>query len=136
VISSTHDWRTTDLGQALINYATPYVNLPIGSNSEVLPTVDSEGVVPPLTEVDGVWTPVEEVTSGNSLPVTSQPLVTLPVDSDFDPMVTQPGGSEPIQFDFPVANQPLIGVIDTGFSGNNPDIDYSRIILGKRSHFQ
>jgi subtilisin family serine protease len=45
-------------------------------------------------------------------------------------MVTQPGGSEPIQFDFPVANQPLIGVIDTGFSGNNPDIDYSRIILG------
>ncbi|MEW6492094.1 MAG: S8 family serine peptidase [Cyanobacteriota bacterium] len=130
VISSNPDWRTTDLGQALINYATPYVNLPTVSDSEVLPTVDSEGVVPPLTEVDGVWTPVEEVTSGNSLPVSSEPLVTLPVDSDFDPMVTQPGGSEPIQFDFPVANQPLIGVIDTGFSENNPDIDYSRIILG------
>lgn len=27
--------------------------------------------------------------------------------------------------------QPLIGVIDTGFSGNNPDIDYSRLILGR-----
>jgi surface antigen len=27
--------------------------------------------------------------------------------------------------------QPLIGVIDTGFSANNPDIDYSRLILGK-----
>jgi len=129
-IDPAYDWRTTDLGQALINYATPYVNLPTGSESEVLPTVDSEGVVPPLTEVDGVWTPVDGVTSGNSLPVMSQPLVTLPVDSDFDPMVAQPGGSEPIQFDFPVANQPLIGVIDTGFSGNNADIDYSRIILG------
>ena len=27
--------------------------------------------------------------------------------------------------------QPLIGVIDTGFSGNNPDIDYSRILVGR-----
>jgi|GEM_PF-3233568 len=26
---------------------------------------------------------------------------------------------------------PLIGIIDTGFSANDPDIDYSRIILGK-----
>ncbi len=31
---------------------------------------------------------------------------------------------------FPVANQPLIGIIDTGFAANNPDIDYSRITLG------
>ncbi|MEG4343921.1 S8 family serine peptidase [Microcoleus sp. A003_D6] len=38
---------------------------------------------------------------------------------------------QPVQFEFPVANQPLVGVIDTGFSGNNPDIDYSRIILGR-----
>ena len=38
---------------------------------------------------------------------------------------------EQTQFEFPVANQPLVGVIDTGFSGNNPDIDYSRIILGR-----
>jgi hypothetical protein len=39
---------------------------------------------------------------------------------------------EPVQvdFDFPQSDQPLIGVIDTGFSGDNPDIDYSRIILG------
>ncbi|MEG4495252.1 S8 family serine peptidase [Microcoleus sp. D3_18_C4] len=38
---------------------------------------------------------------------------------------------QPVQFEFPVVNQPLVGVIDTGFSGNNPDIDYSRIILGR-----
>jgi Subtilase family/Domain of unknown function (DUF4114)/Bacterial pre-peptidase C-terminal domain/LGFP repeat len=35
------------------------------------------------------------------------------------------------QFDFPVGNQPIIGVIDTGFAGNNPDIDYSRITWGQ-----
>ena len=29
--------------------------------------------------------------------------------------------------DFPVTSQPAIGIIDTGFARNNPDIDYSRI---------
>ncbi|MDF0554245.1 S8 family serine peptidase, partial [Kamptonema sp. UHCC 0994] len=37
---------------------------------------------------------------------------------------------EPVEFAFPLTSQPLVGVIDTGFSGNNPDLDYSRIILG------
>ncbi len=36
-----------------------------------------------------------------------------------------------VEFDFPEENQPLIGVIDTGFSGDNPDLDYDRIILGR-----
>jgi len=36
----------------------------------------------------------------------------------------------PVSFDFPKANQPLVGVIDTGFSANNPDINYSQIKLG------
>jgi murein DD-endopeptidase MepM/ murein hydrolase activator NlpD len=30
-----------------------------------------------------------------------------------------------------IGNSPLIGIIDTGFSGNNPDIDYGRIIAGR-----
>ncbi|MCU0541979.1 MAG: PA14 domain-containing protein [Oscillatoriaceae cyanobacterium Prado104] len=38
---------------------------------------------------------------------------------------------ETAQFDFPVENQPIIGVIDTGFAGNNPDINYSRITWGQ-----
>jgi surface antigen len=34
---------------------------------------------------------------------------------------------------FPLANQPAIAIIDTGFAGNNPDIDYRRVIpLGDR----
>jgi hypothetical protein len=32
---------------------------------------------------------------------------------------------------FPQQNQPLIGIIDTGFVADNPNIDYSQIILGK-----
>ncbi|MBF2028325.1 MAG: S8 family serine peptidase [Oscillatoriales cyanobacterium C42_A2020_001] len=32
---------------------------------------------------------------------------------------------------FPLANQLLIGIIDTGFSANNPDFDYIRILLGR-----
>ncbi|MEG4518666.1 PA14 domain-containing protein, partial [Microcoleus sp. AT9b-C5] len=38
---------------------------------------------------------------------------------------------ETAQFDFHAADQPIIGVIDTGFAGNNPDIDYSRITWGQ-----
>jgi subtilisin family serine protease len=38
---------------------------------------------------------------------------------------------ETAQFDFPAADGPIIGVIDTGFAGNNPDIDYSRITWGQ-----
>jgi hypothetical protein len=37
----------------------------------------------------------------------------------------------PVGYEFAKASQPLVGVIDTGFAGNNPDIDYSRIILGQ-----
>jgi surface antigen/murein DD-endopeptidase MepM/ murein hydrolase activator NlpD len=32
-----------------------------------------------------------------------------------------------VEFNFPIENQPTIAVIDTGFSGDNPDIDYGRI---------
>lgn len=34
-------------------------------------------------------------------------------------------------YNFPAEDQPLVGVIDTGLSANNPDLDYSRIQLGK-----
>jgi len=34
-------------------------------------------------------------------------------------------------FDFDEAAQPLIGIIDTGFSGDSQDLNYNRIILGK-----
>ncbi len=49
-------------------------------------------------------------------------------------LITQPVLPTPVEpfidFEFPAENQPLIGIIDTGFSGDNPDIDYSRITWG------
>ena len=48
------------------------------------------------------------------------------------------GVTKPLDVDVPVlslefeqSKQPLIGVIDTGFNSQNPDIDYNRIILGR-----
>jgi len=34
-------------------------------------------------------------------------------------------------YQFALKDQPLVGIIDTGFAENNPDIDYSRIIKGR-----
>ncbi|MEH1941591.1 MAG: S8 family serine peptidase [Nostoc sp.] len=45
----------------------------------------------------------------------------------FDPL----GTDRPPKFNFKKSDQPLIGVIDTGFNANNPDIDYSRVKLGR-----
>jgi surface antigen len=41
-----------------------------------------------------------------------------------------PKTTQTIDYNFPQSSQPLIGIIDTGFSANNPDVDYSRLILG------
>ena len=35
------------------------------------------------------------------------------------------------RFNFDRASQPLVGIIDTGFNGKNPDIDYNRVTLGR-----
>ncbi|MGD2180498.1 S8 family serine peptidase [Lusitaniella coriacea] len=69
VINADSDWRETDMGEALTEYAKAYVN---------------------------------------------------DVDSSISPIS-----------DTPKADQPLIGIIDTGFSTDNPDLDYSRILLGQ-----
>ncbi|NJL67724.1 MAG: S8 family serine peptidase [Microcoleus sp. SM1_3_4] len=54
------------------------------------------------------------------------------IDRLIQPPIEQPLQSiDASQFDFPLENQPIIGVIDTGFAGNNPDIDYSRITWGQ-----
>ena len=45
--------------------------------------------------------------------------------------IDPPTTDSPSKFNFKKEDQPLIGVIDTGFSGNNPDIDYSRVKLGR-----
>ncbi|MCC5898834.1 MAG: S8 family serine peptidase, partial [Phormidium sp. BM_Day4_Bin.17] len=37
----------------------------------------------------------------------------------------------PTRFEFVKEDQPLVGVIDTGFAENNPDLDYDNITLGR-----
>ncbi|MFB8797796.1 MAG: S8 family serine peptidase [Microcoleus sp.] len=49
-------------------------------------------------------------------------------DLQNDPFADVDGIASEYQFD--AKDQPLIGIIDTGFAENNPDIDYSRIIKG------
>lgn len=57
------------------------------------------------------------------LPEIDNPVPILPVDPTFT--------NKPPKFNFKKEAQPLIGVIDTGFNANNPDIDYDRVKSGK-----
>ncbi|HLO87525.1 MAG TPA: S8 family serine peptidase [Nostocaceae cyanobacterium] len=66
------------------------------------------------------------------------PVIPINPNIPIDPNVTgpilpfDPPSTETLpRFNFPKSDQPLIGVIDTGFNGNNPDIDYSRVKLGR-----
>jgi surface antigen len=48
-----------------------------------------------------------------------------------DTAVTWTDADFSLGFREPLAQQPLIGIIDTGFSDNNVDIDYSRLLFGR-----
>lgn len=92
VIDPHRDWRTTDMGQALIAYTEPYIT----------PDPDHD-----------YHEHYHEPTDNLQL----EPL-TIPI-------VNEPDG-----YDFSAADQPLIGVIDTGINGNNPYLNYNQIING------
>ncbi|RCJ15698.1 hypothetical protein A6S26_34070 [Nostoc sp. ATCC 43529] len=65
-------------------------------------------------------------TSG--LPTFTPPEVNSPSHVlPFDP----PATDKPPKYNFKKSDQALIGVIDTGFNAQNPDIDYSRVKLGR-----
>jgi hypothetical protein len=96
VIDHNHDWRTTDMGKALIDYAKPYDHPPVDLHPTITPSLEAPSVV------------------------------ATPVETSLTPIADTQG----VKFHFPHAQQPLIGVIDTGFSADNPDIDYTHITLG------
>ncbi|MEG4922764.1 S8 family serine peptidase [Microcoleus sp. F10-D1] len=52
------------------------------------------------------------------------PLVELPIDPE-----------PPVEPDLPISSPPenraFIGIIDTGFAANNPDLDYSKVTMGR-----
>lgn len=65
----------------------------------------------------------------NPTPVDPTPVNPTPIDPiTKDPILEDPIAEDPTpQID---PNQPLIGVIDTGFNADNPDLDYRRFTLG------
>ncbi|MGK7945103.1 MAG: S8 family serine peptidase [Microcystaceae cyanobacterium] len=84
--------------------------------------VDNLATWPTLEALINPGQPTVEIPDFGGVVGTLPPPVTIPIDP--------PRNNYNQDYDFPVENQPLVGVIDTGFSGNNPDIDYSRITLG------
>jgi surface antigen len=152
VIDPAKDWRSTDMGQALIAYAEPYIT-PDGEDGGAIaidPTTDNSGIITDSIEIDNedaiadATIPDNEDIEDDGDAITTDPITdnsdiaTSPVDDATvveDP--TDVGEArvvetvQPKRFEFAKADQPLVGVIDTGFSANNPDIDYSRITLGQ-----
>ena len=72
----------------------------------------------------------------NSQNIIADSFIATATDSDSETTineytVTDTETQPEITPNLPQQNQPLIGIIDTGFVANNPNIDYSQIILGK-----
>ncbi|MEQ8756921.1 MAG: S8 family serine peptidase [Coleofasciculus sp. G1-WW12-02] len=151
VIDSGKDWRETDLGQALIDYTEPYIT-PDTPDDDGLLTDELVGESPTdeivVDESEIVTEPTTEESTdvATDEPVNTSEIVTEPTTEEStdvvidepvnnSEIVTEPTTAselaEPVQYEFPPENQPLVGIIDTGFSENNPDIDYSRISLGQ-----
>lgn len=95
VVDPADDWRnTTDLGQALVEYAEPYITPEVDEISEPAPTIDQTD---PSVDIE--------------IPEESAEIAPVPLPPN-------------------PADQPLIGIIDTGFNRANPDIDYTNVALG------
>jgi Subtilase family/Domain of unknown function (DUF4114)/Bacterial pre-peptidase C-terminal domain/LGFP repeat len=115
--------RLESMKQSLTNLES--ADDPSGNSSNETLIARLESVVQKLMTVNES-TPVSDrtVTLVDRLEETVDRLIIPPIQPPLPSIETA-------QFDFPATNQPIIGVIDTGFAGNNPDIDYSRITWGQ-----
>ncbi len=88
--------------------------------------------LPAVGEPDAVLT---DIITGDKPPLGAESqTVGSPVEpapATVAPAVLSAVGTPAALLNFPLENQPLVGIIDTGFAANNPDIDYSQIILGR-----
>jgi Subtilase family/Domain of unknown function (DUF4114) len=108
---------------------TPIDPTPVDPKPPVDPTPIDPTPVDPKPPVD--QTPIDPTPVDPKPPVDQTPIDSTPVDPK-PPVDPTPIDSTPPIDPTPSIdrNQPLIGIIDTGFSGNNPDIDYRRVVLG------
>ncbi|MEQ8381872.1 MAG: DUF4114 domain-containing protein, partial [Coleofasciculus sp. A1-SPW-01] len=136
VIDSGKDWRETDLGQALIDYAEPYITPDTPDDGELL-TDELVGESPtddiPVDEGEIVTEPTTDESTDVVIdePVNTSEIITEPTTEEStnvvidepvntSEIITEPitdsALAEPVQYEFPPENQPLVGIIDTGFS--------------------
>jgi subtilisin family serine protease len=122
VVAPGKDWRGTDAGQLLVSYAKQYVEAPIEGG--VSPSPDGfagdDGLLPapPLDF---------KPSAGEALPNPADGVLPDGASNLPGPLPTY----TETRFEFPAENQPVIGIIDTGFAGNNPDFNFSNITWGK-----
>jgi len=126
VVAPNKDWRNTDAGQLLVSYAEQYVEAPIEGG--VSPSPDGFAGNNGLLPAPPLDLPLDfEPSAGEALP--------NPADGVSPDAVSNLPGPLPTytetRFEFPAENQPVIGIIDTGFAGNNPDLKFSNITWGK-----
>lgn len=122
VVAPGKDWRNTDAGQLLVSYAKQYVEAPIEGGASPSPDgfTGDDGLLPapPLDF---------EPSAGESLPNPADGVLPNGASNLPGPLPTY----TETRFEFPAENQPIIGIIDTGFAGNNPDFNFSNITWGK-----
>ncbi|WP_341739953.1 S8 family serine peptidase [Microcoleus sp. CAWBG640] len=94
---------------------------------------------PPVATTSPVTTPPVPVTPP-TLPVIKPPVAVTPPVTTTPSVTTTPPVDEPqpsVIVEPPVESKPIIqptpfiGIIDTGFAPNNPDLDYSKVTLGR-----
>jgi hypothetical protein len=158
IIDHRQDWRSSDMGHQLIEYVTQSdTTLEPGTGGEV-PTDSGQGSGGGTPAVEGTGSGGSYSNGGSQTPSNPDPgnsgqpttgtetsggsgsgtssgsgsstapstpgTVILPGSG------TSTGGGQLPNSGNSSLQQPLIGIIDTGFSSHNPDINYDRILLG------
>jgi hypothetical protein len=108
------------------NYDSPRLeNLFADSNTQP-PTTAGEYLNP---DIDSEISTGENSGQDNSPNTIAESETETETDSDF--AITDTQIHQETTLDLPQKNQPFIGIIDTGFTATNPNINYSNIVLGK-----
>lgn len=143
VIDPAKDWRNLEVGKTILEYADLSANQATFDN--VIDQVNTD-LVPQVDDVlQQLNTQLQEIIAKpDSIAIESDPTIEQQADADIAQLESELDSAiaeltnDPLgdidglagKYNFAKEAQPLLGIIDTGFVGNNPDIDYGRIILG------
>ncbi|MDJ1181476.1 S8 family serine peptidase [Roseofilum sp. BLCC_M91] len=147
VIDADNDWRETELGQEILDYVFDTLE-PEVSVATITDDLNTE-LVPELEDVlSELKAELAEITENPDI-VNEEPPADAPTEQEQDNLIAELNAELEAafaeltedefadvnalagKFEFDPEDQPLVGVIDTGFAETNPDIDDSRITLGK-----